>query len=88
MYSRHEIIDFYVNGKIVNGSQKNNGYENRISLHDLRNVSHQSHLVAKEIYEELANYFQNEGQIIGQNDYAQLIVIIVLIYKFYCTPDT
>lgn len=40
------------------------------------------------MYEELANYFQNKEQIIGQNDYAQLIIIIVLIYKFYYTPDT
>lgn len=39
MYSLHKIMDFYVNGKFVKGSWKNNGYKNRISLFDLRNVS-------------------------------------------------
>lgn len=60
MYSPHEIMDFYVNGKFVKGSWKNNGYENRISFLDLINVFCQSPLVAKEIYEKLVDYFQNK----------------------------
>lgn len=39
-------------------------------LLDLRNVFHQSLLVAKEIYEELVDYVLNERQILCQNNYA------------------
>lgn len=62
-------MDYYVNGELVHGSWRNDDYENRTSLLDLRNVARRLPLVAKEIREELADYFLNEGQVSWQNDY-------------------
>lgn len=69
IYSPHGSMDYYVNGELVYGSWRNDDYENRTSLLDLRNVARRSPLVAKEIREELADYFLNEGQVSWQNDY-------------------
>lgn len=69
IYSPPGSMDSVVNIEIINGSWRND-YDNRTSLIPLKNIPRKSCLAAKEIREELADYFINEGQISWQNEYS------------------
>lgn len=60
-----------MNEEIVNGSWRNEDYDKRTSLLPLKIIPRKSCSAAKEIREELADYFIKEGKKDWQNEYSQ-----------------
>lgn len=66
IYSPPGSLDCEVDGNVISGSWRNEG--NMTSLLSLTNIPQKSTLAAKEIREELANYFMNEGRLAWQDN--------------------
>lgn len=71
LYTPHGTADYIVDGRIVDGSWRNAyNRDNMSSLMPLQNVPRRSCTTAKEVRDELAQYFQNEGRVEWQYHYA------------------
>lgn len=66
LYSPPGSLDCEVNGNITSGSWRNE--ENMTSFLSLAHIPRKSALPAKEIRQELANYFMNEGRLTWQDN--------------------
>lgn len=69
IYTPHGTFDEEIDGKLVEGTWR---VENKgmTSLIPIRNVPRRSTLDAKEIRDEISDFFMNEGKIPWQNEYA------------------
>jgi hypothetical protein len=70
VYTATGTFDYEENGQVIEGSWKAMSNENITSLFPIRKIARKPLLKAKEIREELAAYFLNEGGVDWQNDCA------------------
>jgi len=69
VYTPPGSFDHEVDGKLVEGSWRNMETGNRSALFPIRNMPRRSSAYAKEVRDEIAQYCQNEGCILWQENY-------------------
>ncbi len=70
LYTPHGTFDKEEEGKLIPGTYRDTSNEPMSSLLPLRNIPRKSPRNAEGIRDELAVYFQNEGRVSWQDDYA------------------
>jgi hypothetical protein len=69
VYTPPGSFDHEVDGKLAEGSWRNMETGNRSALFPIGNMPRRSSAYAKEVRDEIAQYCQNEGCIVWQENY-------------------